>query len=885
MRYYFEFMNPDKSIVSKRFDADSMDSAWTEAEIYSKDNKFIDFRCISTDDKLYKSVNEAYGWADDYWHDITIREEMQDKFFSWVKSNDARLQAAYDWYCNIDKEALEYLVTDFLDETFVPIEYYTTFEGKNEFGVRDKATNELLFHSESKDAVDDYIDEHIKSWDNAQYDACYDAAKKAINTFGYYYFQVEDEYADGQPVIEEAVEIEPELSKFDKLKALMYTVEKYLYDNHIYTDFETFSDTSNYIMFSVNMGDWRHEHLSLKNAVWEYLFDNGIEVIDMYSNEEDNGSDTYDAEHYFVIDTDTIPYDLIEAEYKKGSEYKSKQIVEESTYNEPYDYDDIDSDFDEYGSIRYNLEDTGDGKYYVVGYFDNKRMGIDDNLMTDDIDEAMDKAWELTCAGDYVEIKNMITGDKEYMDIDEVDDDGGEYVAYKFRLIESKQLKESPGVSETFIYNFLEAWGGLEEPEKVVAYYDYNNNQYIIDLAELITWRDFKTLEKFFRNYFKRSWEYDLYPITDSDEGVTRIGIASGLTPEDEESLLMDESLKLKESFDLKSSIKDFYTKVRERIFEKLSELLNVDYDEIYNLCLGESVKVTEDTIKKSNGKWTNRGDDGEEHGEFKTKKEADKQRKAMYANGYTGESAKITEAVNNDIEFSAYITNLDKYNEGELVGKWVKFPIDEDDFEEVLKSIGIGDTDDFGAPYEEWFVTDYECNLDGFRWEDLGEYPSYESLQEFGELLESVDDNEAVSNAYEVTGNLKEAIEGIENGDLIYYPGINSDSELGEYIISEIYGDDIPDDLVKEYFDYEALGRDLSFDEYENDEGEMVSAGEYWFGDENASNQEIGEEYVAEVGIEGVVNKEYYFDYETFGRDLTLGGFTFTSDGCIERR
>ena len=50
-----------------------------------------------------------------------------------------------------------------------------------------------------------------------------------------------------------------------------------------------------------------------------------------------------------------------------------------------------------------------------------------------------------------------------------------------------------------------------------------------------------------------------------------------------------------------------------------------------------ESIK--EDTVKKKNGKWTNRGDDGKEHGEFNTKKEADKQRKAMFANGYKAEA------------------------------------------------------------------------------------------------------------------------------------------------------------------------------------------------------------------------------------------------------
>lgn len=50
-----------------------------------------------------------------------------------------------------------------------------------------------------------------------------------------------------------------------------------------------------------------------------------------------------------------------------------------------------------------------------------------------------------------------------------------------------------------------------------------------------------------------------------------------------------------------------------------------------------ESVDVKADTVKKKNGKWVNRGDTGEEHGEFSTKKEADAQRKAMYAKGFKG--------------------------------------------------------------------------------------------------------------------------------------------------------------------------------------------------------------------------------------------------------
>ena len=46
---------------------------------------------------------------------------------------------------------------------------------------------------------------------------------------------------------------------------------------------------------------------------------------------------------------------------------------------------------------------------------------------------------------------------------------------------------------------------------------------------------------------------------------------------------------------------------------------------------------LSEDTIKTKDGKWTNKGDTGETHGKFKTKKEADAQRRAMFANGFKG--------------------------------------------------------------------------------------------------------------------------------------------------------------------------------------------------------------------------------------------------------
>jgi len=58
---------------------------------------------------------------------------------------------------------------------------------------------------------------------------------------------------------------------------------------------------------------------------------------------------------------------------------------------------------------------------------------------------------------------------------------------------------------------------------------------------------------------------------------------------------------------------------------QKVKDLI-AEYESNYPVKLN----LKEDTVKQ-NGKWVNKGDTGKTHGEFKTKKEADKQRKAMF--------------------------------------------------------------------------------------------------------------------------------------------------------------------------------------------------------------------------------------------------------------
>ena len=94
------------------------------------------------------------------------------------------------------------------------------------------------------------------------------------------------------------------------------------------------------------------------------------------------------------------------------------------------------------------------------------------------------------------------------------------------------------------------------------------------------------------------------------------------------------------------------------------------------------------------------------------------------------------------DFELQAFVTNLGKYNEGELVGEWVSFPVTPEEMRAVLDRIGIGHPDDFGVPYEEVFITDYDTDLYGVSGE-LGEYESLDKLNYLASRLEELSPDE----------------------------------------------------------------------------------------------------------------------------------------------
>lgn len=154
-------------------------------------------------------------------------------------------------------------------------------------------------------------------------------------------------------------------------------------------------------------------------------------------------------------------------------------------------------------------------------------------------------------------------------------------------------------------------------------------------------------------------------------------------------------------------------------------------------------------------------------------------------------------------LEMKGFITNLGKYNEGELVGKWIDFPIDEDDFQDELESIGVKEN----TMYEEWFVTDYDCSLFDM-YDAFGEYPNIDDINEVAEALE---DHESEFTALMEVCSYTDALKYLESENYTFYEGMTMEDVAYE-IVEECY--ELPE-IAQRYFDYAAFARDLEFDGY----------------------------------------------------------------------
>ena len=86
---------------------------------------------------------------------------------------------------------------------------------------------------------------------------------------------------------------------------------------------------------------------------------------------------------------------------------------------------------------------------------------------------------------------------------------------------------------------------------------------------------------------------------------------------------------------------------------------------------------------------------------------------------------------------FEAYITNVGKYAEGQLVGETLKFPATTEEVQSLLKNIGVD-----GVRYEEFFITAFDGDVMGL-YDYLTEYENLDELNHLAHIISELDSGE----------------------------------------------------------------------------------------------------------------------------------------------
>lgn len=149
-------------------------------------------------------------------------------------------------------------------------------------------------------------------------------------------------------------------------------------------------------------------------------------------------------------------------------------------------------------------------------------------------------------------------------------------------------------------------------------------------------------------------------------------------------------------------------------------------------------------------------------------------------------------------MSINIYLTNLRKYNDGILSGKWVELPLSKDELNEELTEVLDGD--------EEYFISDWDCPR-GF---EIGEYSSIYTLNENAEEYYYILEEKFFGNedALElVLENYDNDIYSYEHSDVYIFNGDMSD--VAKEYVNTYPTENVPQ-IFLDYFDYEAYGEYL---------------------------------------------------------------------------
>lgn len=148
-------------------------------------------------------------------------------------------------------------------------------------------------------------------------------------------------------------------------------------------------------------------------------------------------------------------------------------------------------------------------------------------------------------------------------------------------------------------------------------------------------------------------------------------------------------------------------------------------------------------------------------------------------------------------MDVKLYVANLAKYNEGELVGKWLTLPMSLEELKERIRCI-LGED-------EEYTIHDYEGPF------CIGEYEDIYRINDIATVIARYD-SRVVFALSECLDNVDEVVRQLESGDYSVYFDVDNLSDVAANMVDEGYFGPIPTPIAC-YIDNEKIARDLKMD------------------------------------------------------------------------
>lgn len=159
------------------------------------------------------------------------------------------------------------------------------------------------------------------------------------------------------------------------------------------------------------------------------------------------------------------------------------------------------------------------------------------------------------------------------------------------------------------------------------------------------------------------------------------------------------------------------------------------------------------------------------------------------------------------------YLTDLQAYNEGHLVGRWIQLPISKFELVQAISEVlSEGETICGTDNHEETFLTDW--SYDDYEFIPIEEYSNIYELNDQLSLLEFKSDYELKAISFLLCQGLAMDIDDAigKADDVIVHENQNME-DIAYDLMNECYGIDKLPSIISNNLDYEKIGYELEMD------------------------------------------------------------------------